>query len=495
MADFHTTNLEEMLIDRVRKEGFGYSHESELPKYFILRIALARGLRCPKIPLRSQQWEYEKLKGERGKEYRLEQITGKGKDKKEDMDVLLRAFLYIQHKEELEKEESNIFTDEKKYLEILEKYIRRGLYEIQYSWKNKDCFYQWCLDTLGLQSQPLADSIPLQDSNSLLNEEYFTKLQGYFRKLGIGIDHIDTQDSYRHYICKIALQDSTKISAFKKNVRFLGEELGVANVDYQQIDGVPRGYYIAIPKPREHWQTLGKSDYEKGLQELQKKAYELGIFAGYTLEGEILCFDLAKAPHLFVAGTTGSGKTSFLCVMIHTLLDTHTNEELEIIVIDPKHGADYKEFSKNVRLIVDMNETCAVLDSLIEKMENRYTKKAEGEEDFLPIVCFVDELNDLVGQDKEAEAKLERLAQKARAAKIHLILGTQRPDSKVFSGALRSNIPSRIALKVQKSTESKIILDEFGAENLLGTGDMLVKIIDCNQPKYVLGIDSKEIAH
>ena len=110
MADFHTTNLEEMLIDRVRKEGFGYSHESELPKYFILRIALARGLRCPKIPLRSQQWEYEKLKGERGKEYRLEQITGKGKDKKEDMDVLLRAFLYIQHKEELEKAKKETFT-------------------------------------------------------------------------------------------------------------------------------------------------------------------------------------------------------------------------------------------------------------------------------------------------------------------------------------------------------------------------------------------------
>lgn len=92
-------------------------------------------------------------------------------------------------------------------------------------------------------------------------------------------------------------------------------------------------------------------------------------------------------------------------------------------------------------------------------------------------IVIIDELNDLVGQDKDINATLVRLAQKARECKIHLVLASQRPDSATFSGALRSNIPSRIALSVQKGTESKIILDEVGAEKLSGKGDMLIK---CN---------------
>jgi S-DNA-T family DNA segregation ATPase FtsK/SpoIIIE len=130
-----------------------------------------------------------------------------------------------------------------------------------------------------------------------------------------------------------------------------------------------------------------------------------------------------------------------------------------------------------------------LLDELIEEMERRYAQFADmGVKDLLEarargfeggwIVVAVDEMAELVMQGKPgkaAEEKLVRLAQKARAAGIHLILATQRPEAATFSGLLRSNCPSRIALRVQKSTESKIILDETGAESLLGKGDMLLK--------------------
>ena len=128
-------------------------------------------------------------------------------------------------------------------------------------------------------------------------------------------------------------------------------------------------------------------------------------------------------------------------------------------------------------------------------MQSRFTKMSETQSnDILSLglpykIIVIDELKDLIDQEdkkeKELSTPLGRLAQKARQAGIHLILGTQRPDSNSFSGVLRSNIPSRIALKVQKSTESKIILDEVGAEKLLGKGDMLVKLGNMPRRKHI----------
>ncbi len=485
MADFYTTDLEENLIDRVRKEGFGYRGD-ELPKYFILRIALARALHCDKIPLDSPKWEDKKLSGKKSKEYHLEQITGKGKEKREDYDLLLRALLYMQHKEELEREQSNIFSDEKIYLDILDKYIKRGLYEIQYSWKSRDCFYQWCLDNLGLESSHSTTPEIPQSSDM-----YFTKIQSYFKRSAINIEIRNTKNSYRHHICDIVLEDSSKIQSFHTQAKFLYNELGTQDIIIQQLEGVPRGFRISIPKPQNQWQALGKKEYQQGLRDLQAQGYVLGIFAGYTLDNEPLHFDLSKAPHIFIAGTTGSGKTSFLCVMITTLLLTQKKENLEIIIIDPKKGVDYNVFKDKVELITDINNTYKTLDSLIEKMESRY-ENMNNVTNFPYIICFIDELNDLAIQDKTINEKLARLALKSRQAKIHLVLGTQRPDSKTFSGNLRSNIPSQIALKVRKATESKIILDEIGAEKLLGSGDMLLKMPDYSQPKRALGINLKE---
>ena len=492
-ADFYTTNKEENLINRIIKDGL--ENNDKIYKYHVLRLAIAKALRLEKLPLKSVAWDEKTLNGERDKKYDLEQITGKGSsDRGNDFDLLLRGLFYVRHKDEMARENINIFEDDVEYLKILSKYIKRGLYELENSYKSKDCFYQYCIENLfdGTLESSVARGSNLnfrerERTRGLANIDsqnkiYFPQIQHFFKKHAININLMNETPSYKHIICKVEVQDSTKIKAFESVAKYLDNELGCA-VKIESCVGLSKAYNILIPKDTH--EILGESEYKIGLESLKTKAYKLGIFAGMDIEGKPFCFDLVEARHLFVAGTTGSGKTTLMCVMIDTLLRQDSNK---IIIIDPKCGTDYKAFSKKATMITDMSEASSTLDSLIEEMEERYAKQ-----DFISkpyIIVFIDELNDLVMFDKSINAKLERLAIKARASKIHLVLGTQRPDAKVFGGQLRSNIPSRIALKVQKGSDSKIILDETGAEKLLGKGDMLVKLSDGTTPtpKHLFGV-------
>jgi S-DNA-T family DNA segregation ATPase FtsK/SpoIIIE len=215
------------------------------------------------------------------------------------------------------------------------------------------------------------------------------------------------------------------------------------------------------------------------------------LFPGWDVVGRPLSFDLAAAPHLLVGGATGQGKSVCMHVLITSLLARHEPDMLKVALIDPKQV----EFSvyDNSKYLWDGSVAAGVtaarnaVDSLVAEMDRRYARlkdlgvnsvidaRKKGHA-FPFIVAFIDELADLILQDRTIEAKLVRLAQLARASGIHLVIATQRPDAKTFSGLIRSNIPSRIALTVQKSSESTIILDETGAEDLLGKGDMLIKI-------------------
>jgi len=171
--------------------------------------------------------------------------------------------------------------------------------------------------------------------------------------------------------------------------------------------------------------------------------------------------------HLLVGGTTGSGKTVFLHSLIYQLIQ----KNIELYLIDGKNGYEFGQYKNNANVVIENDEIVGVIKNIIENMEERYSNSY-----FLnskPIIIVVDEFVDLIMQNKIIEDLFVRLAQKGRGAKIHLILATQRPDSSILKGVLRSNLPSRVALKVQKSTESKIILDETGAEHLFGKGDML----------------------
>jgi S-DNA-T family DNA segregation ATPase FtsK/SpoIIIE len=206
--------------------------------------------------------------------------------------------------------------------------------------------------------------------------------------------------------------------------------------------------------------------------------------------------DLSKMPHLLVAGTTGSGKSVAINSMILSLIYKSSPEHVRMIMIDPKmlELGIYDGIPHLLTPVVtDMNLAANALMWSVKEMERRYkllakysvrnidgfnskvTKDDSIDEEYLPqIVIVVDEFADLffvVG--KKIEELIARLAQKARAAGIHLILATQRPSVDVITGLIKANIPSRVAFQVSSKTDSRVILDQSGAENLLGNGDML----------------------
>ncbi|RAX57419.1 hypothetical protein CCZ01_06165 [Helicobacter monodelphidis] len=499
MADFYTNKAEEYLIQRIiGRDGLGFSPDT-LPKYFILRLALSLALKLPHLPLHSPEWERKRLDAQRDKEYHLEQLTGKGKSKQEDFDSLTRSIFYINHKDELNDKNIDIFSHDEKYLEILSKYIHRGLYEIHNTWKNNDCFYQWCIDNLKLDFPPQSHK---NIESSTQNKDLFEQIKQYFSKFSIDVEHINTTQSYRHDICRIQILDSSKIESFKNKAKNLEDELGVESVLLQSCkeNNLSKTYDIQVAKPQDKWSKITKDDFKQGIESLHTKDYKLGIFAGFGIDKNPYCFDLASAPHLFAAGATGSGKTILLQNIIISLLKN--KNRIDIIIIDPKNGTDYKIFESHLEeFIIDMRQASKKLDEYIDEMEERYKLLAGHNADDinalnLPYqVIIIDELNDLVMSDKTINDKLTRLAQKSRQAGIHLILGTQRPDSKVFTGGLRSNIPTRIALKVSKASDSRIILDENGAEKLLGQGDMLIKTTKSSELKRVFGakLEASEI--
>ncbi|NKQ38028.1 MAG: DndE family protein [Methanosarcinales archaeon] len=196
---------------------------------------------------------------------------------------------------------------------------------------------------------------------------------------------------------------------------------------------------------------------------------DLSLIIGMDDEDNIEKTNLKDLVHLLVAGTTGSGKTVFL----HSLIYQFLKKDIELYLIDGKSGFEFGQYehNQNTNIVIDNDEIVPTIKKIIEEMEERFS--LNNIKQSKPIIVIVDEFVDLIMQKKLIEDLFVRLAQKGRGAKIHLVLATQRPDSNILKGVLRSNIPSRVAFKVQKSTESKIILDETGAENLFGKGDML----------------------
>ena len=194
---------------------------------------------------------------------------------------------------------------------------------------------------------------------------------------------------------------------------------------------------------------------------------DLEFIVGMDDEDILHKANLKDLAHLLVAGTTGSGKTVFL----HSLIYQFIQKNVELYLIDGKNGFEFGQYEDEASVITDSKEIRSTIKELIEEMEERYLSK--NIEQFKPIIIVVDEFVDLIMKISIIEDLFIRLAQKGRGAKIHLVLAIQRPDSQILKGVLHSNLPSRVAFKVQNSTESKIILDETGAENLFGKGDML----------------------
>ncbi len=262
---------------------------------------------------------------------------------------------------------------------------------------------------------------------------------------------------------------------------------------------------LDVPRAENTWQPVPFANLREWVASAPVDIDKLIVFPGVDVLGAPYSFDLADAPHLLVGGTTGSGKSVCLHSLILSLILRFPPAALQLALIDPKQvefavyeGSDYL-YGGDVAIDISMARERFI--DLLAEMDSRYqrfmsagvTNIAEARKRgmVLPyIVVFIEELADLILQDRDIEDYIVRLAQKSRAAGIHLILATQRPDSKTFSGLIRSNIPARIALTVQRGTESTIILDETGAENLLGKGDMLVKAKPGREADRVHGVSS-----
>ncbi len=240
----------------------------------------------------------------------------------------------------------------------------------------------------------------------------------------------------------------------------------------------------------------------------RKATSKLNVCLGVDVAGEPVFLDIVKMPHLLIAGATGMGKSVCINSMITSLLYKGDPDEIKLILIDPKK-VELNIYNGLPHLLVpvvsDPKKAAGTLQWAVTEMERRFelieevgvrdvknyniVTKDDPEKEFLPqIVIIIDELADLMmTAPDDVESSICRLAQKARAAGMHIIIGTQRPSVDVITGLIKANIPSRIACTVASQTDSRVILDMAGAEKLIGRGDMLYAPVGASKPRRVQG--------
>jgi S-DNA-T family DNA segregation ATPase FtsK/SpoIIIE len=250
--------------------------------------------------------------------------------------------------------------------------------------------------------------------------------------------------------------------------------------------------------------------------DLPATASPVSVWLGKDISGAAVWTDLARMPHLLIAGTTGSGKSGCINTILTSILLRSTPDEVKLILIDPKKiELNYYESIPHLLTPVVSNpkHASAVLLNVVNEMERRYERlsrvrarnlpeanrafRKRGEEELPYLLVVIDELADLMMvSPQDVEDAVIRLAQKSRAVGIHLVLATQRPSVDVITGMIKANVPSRIAFAVSSQTDSRVILDQNGAESLLGQGDMLFKPLGTSRLQRVQGafVTEDEIA-
>ncbi|MEO8612646.1 MAG: DNA translocase FtsK, partial [Chloroflexota bacterium] len=274
---------------------------------------------------------------------------------------------------------------------------------------------------------------------------------------------------------------------------------------------VPGHSYVGIEVPNRNPSVVAlRSVYESKIMQdqLAKAKSPLFIPLGRDVSGAPLGIDLAQMPHLLIAGTTGSGKSVCIASIVSALVLNNTPDNVKLVLLDPKM-VELSRFNGLPHLIgpveTDQERIIEVLRWCTREMDRRYKLLEEyaarnidtfnsrlgrrQRDEFLPyIVILVDEIGDLMmARPEETEKLVTRLAQKARAAGMHLVIATQRPSVDVITGLIKANFPSRISFAVASGIDSRVILDSVGAENLLGKGDMLYFASDAAGPRRVQG--------
>jgi S-DNA-T family DNA segregation ATPase FtsK/SpoIIIE len=241
----------------------------------------------------------------------------------------------------------------------------------------------------------------------------------------------------------------------------------------------------------------------------------LTVWLGKDIAGKAVCADLAKMPHLLVAGTTGAGKSACVNAMLSSILLRATPHEVRLVLVDPKQ-VELNHYESIPHLLTPVitspRKAANALQNLVREMEQRYSimslartrslpelnrvRESRGEPPLPYILCVIDELADLMMvAPADVEDSIIRLAQKARAVGMHLVLATQSPRVDVITGMIKANVPSRVAFAVSSQTDSRVILDQNGAESLLGQGDMLFSPVGSSRLQRIQGayIDEAQI--
>lgn len=285
----------------------------------------------------------------------------------------------------------------------------------------------------------------------------------------------------------------TKLKNITAVIDDVRREMGVSSL---RVEPATESNALLFELPAESFETVDFNTLLQGEAFANaKKKYTLPLIMGVDIKGTPVIADLAKMPHLLIGGTTGSGKSVGLNTFILSLIAAKKPDEVKFVMIDPKK-IEFSVYNNQKYLyapvITETTEAVAVLAYLAEEMDKRYEQFSEtmsknlaeynekGEEKLPYIVCVIDEFADLMALDKNVEKNVMRLAQKARAAGIHLLLATQRPSVDVVTGVLKANFPTRLAYKVASIADSRTILDTAGAEDLIGRGDSLFLASDGN---------------
>ena len=306
---------------------------------------------------------------------------------------------------------------------------------------------------------------------------------------------------------ELRLEKGTRIKKIQQLQDDLGVELKTGSV--RIVAPIPGKNTVGVELPNEHRQTVRLRDVMEGSPDAAED-FALPLYLGKGVTGDPIVTDLAKMPHLLIAGQTGTGKSVCLNSIIVSILMTRSPEEVRMLMVDPKQVefSPYQRIPHLIHPVVnDMQKAAGAFSWMVSQMEDRFElfRKAGvrnlaeynnlSEDDLrrrmnmidaddeewaeipqgLPyLVVVVDEVADLIQMVKEVESHIVRLTQKSRAAGIHLILATQKPTRDVFTSLIKTNLPVRIAFRVSSKIDSMVILDRTGAEQLLGRGDMLL---------------------